>query len=90
MNYRYPLPERLAAQSALFEEFSNGGAQCHAQLQDGSVYDGLLISNATAIIAMRGHEQLPFALESIAVLFQTDDDRNPHQHAGWAFFDKWA
>ena len=89
MEYLYPLPEPLVAQAASFEEFANGATQCNAQLHDGRLFTGLLISNATAIIAMREHVALPFAVAAIDRLFQTDEDKSPTLRANWRFFDEW-
>jgi hypothetical protein len=89
MKYLYPLSECLVAQAAALEEFANGAAQCHAQLHDGKVFAGLLISNATAIIAMRGNVALPFAVATIDRLFQTEEDRSPTLRGNWQFFDEW-
>ena len=89
MRHRYPLAKRLQDQATTFEELANGGAQCHARLLDGTAYGGLLVSNSTAIIAMRGYITLPFKLDSIDCLFQGDEDRNPTERGGWQFFDEW-
>jgi hypothetical protein len=89
VKFRHPLSPELSAQALLLEEFANGGAQCHARLRDGTVHGGILISNATSIIAMRGQEHLPFAVDAIADLFQCEDDRSPRQRDGWQFFDSW-
>jgi hypothetical protein len=89
MKYFYPIPERLVAQATLLEEFANGATQCHAQLHGGKVFAGLLISNATAIIAMREHLALPFAVAAIDRLFQTEEDKSPTLRANWQFFDEW-
>jgi hypothetical protein len=90
MQFRYPLPAHLTDQAVALTEFANGGAQCHVRLSDGLVHSGLLISNATAIIAMRGHSDLPFSVDSVVSLFQTDEDRNPVDRGNWEFFDAWA
>ena len=90
MQFRYELPAHLTGQALALEEFANGGAQCHVRLKDGTVYSGLLVSNATAIIAMRGHRDLPFSVDSIASLFQTDQDRSPVVRGNWEYFDAWA
>jgi hypothetical protein len=90
MEHRYKLPEHLRAQASSLEEFANGGAQCHAELRDGSIHSGLLISDTGAVIAMRGHDSLPFSVESIARLFQVGEDRSPSQRGGWRYFDDWT
>jgi len=90
VDFKHKLPEHLTEQALSLEEFANGGAQCHAELRDGSIHAGLLISNATAVIAMRGHASLPFPVEAIARLFQEGDDKYPRQQGGWNFFDDWS
>jgi len=81
---------RLKAQASSFEEFASGGAQCHAKLHDGSTYSGILLTTATAVIAMRGQAALPFSIEAIDCLFQTSEDINPTTRNGWEFFDDWV
>nr|WP_319565519.1 hypothetical protein [uncultured Rhodoferax sp.] len=88
MQYQYALSERLAVQVSSFEEFANGAAQCYAVLDDGPRYVGILISNATAIVAMRGHVALPFSIDSIKSLYQVGDDGSPVNRGGWTYFDK--
>lgn len=87
--YRYRLTPELVTQALELEEFANGGIQCHVRLKDGSVHSGVLISNGTAIIAMRGRTELPFAVLEIAEFYQTGDDCSPQQRGGWQFFDVW-
>ena len=89
MKYLYPLPEHLVSQAVLLQEFANGAAQCHVQLQSGTSFPGVLISNANAIIAMRSHVSLPFAVSAIDRLFQTAEDASPTDRADWKYFDDW-
>ncbi len=90
MRYRYTLPPRLSDQALALVEFASGGAQCHVRLSDGTVLSGVLISNASAIIAMREHSELPFSVDSVVALFQTDADRSPETRGNWEFFDEWT
>ncbi len=90
MKHRNPLGTALSSQAAGFEEFANGGAQCHAQLHDGTIHSGLLLSNSTAIVAMRDRKMLPFKVEAVAQLFQTEEDKSPRDRSGWSFFDDWV
>lgn len=90
MQYRYPLPNRLVEAASKLQEFANGGAQCHARLRNSTIRPGILVSNASAIIAMRGQNELPFSIDEITELYQTDDDCSPKQHGIWKFFDEWS
>jgi hypothetical protein len=90
MNHRHPLPTRLVEQANALVEFANGGAQCHVRLRDGRLLPGVLVSNSTAIVAMRGFKDLPFRVEDIQALEQLDDDAAPSTRADWHFFDNWA
>ena len=90
MNYRYPLPENLRQAALTLEEFANGAAQCHVKLKDSTIWPEVLVAGGVAIAAMRNHTALPFSLEEVDRLFQSDEDRSPRQRADWAFFDTWA
>jgi hypothetical protein len=89
MNYRCALPEPLKSEALTFEEFANGAAQATVELKDGRKFERVLISNGTAIVAVRGYEQPPFNVEEIARLYQTNADKNPTERGGWRFWDKW-
>ena len=58
-------------------------------LFDGTKHSGILISNATAIVAMREHLSLPFSIDSVEFLYQDREDGSPANRDGWALFDKW-
>jgi len=90
MTPKYRLPTALIEKAANFEGFANGGAQATIKLKDGSLHKEGLISNATWIVAMRGFEDLPFAVSEIEDVFQTDDDKSPAQRGGWDFWDDWG
>ena len=89
MEYRYKLTGALRAEAARFCEFRNGGAQVTIKLSNGKVYKEALISNSMAIIALRGHEQLPFEVAEISSIYQTEEDKHPKDTSGWVYWDKW-
>ncbi|WP_409422097.1 hypothetical protein ABHF91_03520 [Pseudaeromonas sp. ZJS20] len=89
MHYKHPLPTALRLKAAGFAEFATGGAQATVQLQDGRLFPQALISNGSAIIALRGYAELPFAVTQIADLFQSEADLNPDQRGGWHYWDTW-
>jgi hypothetical protein len=89
MDYRYTVPAQLKEKVATFEEFASGGTQATARLKDGRIFNGLLISNCTAIVALRGYPDLPFSPSDIEDLYQTDEDKNPKERGNWQFWDKW-
>ena len=90
MRYKYKLPDGLVSQVSEMEEFANGATQVSAQLLDGRVFSGILISAATYIVAARGFGDLPFRPDEIANVFQTNDDKNPAKRGGWQFWDDWG
>lgn len=59
------------------EEFANGGAQVQIETEDGKIYKKVLISNCTWIIAIEGYRDLPFKMENIRKIFQSEEDKNP-------------
>jgi len=89
VQYRWPLPERLVTVAADFAEFANGAAQATVELLDGRVVREVLVSNVTAIVAVRGCSVPPFEASQIARLYQTEEDRNPRLRGGWQFWDEW-
>lgn len=89
MEYGCPLPRRLQEVALCFSEFANGAAQATARLKDGRVFGRVLISNATAIVAVRGYEKPPFEIADLVDLFQSSEDISPSERGGWKFWDKW-
>ncbi|TWO68695.1 hypothetical protein FN976_22105 [Caenimonas sedimenti] len=90
MNYRCVLPEALKTVASQFLEFANGGAQATVELKDGRVFPRALISNSSAIVALRGFDSPPFGSDQIARVYQTEDDANPEERDGWRYWDNWA
>jgi hypothetical protein len=39
------------------------------------------------LVAARGHDELPFAVDDIAEVFQTRHDQSPEQKGGWKYWD---
>lgn len=90
VNYKYTLPPQLIEKASHFAEFAYGGAQATVRLKDSRIFQQVLISNCTWIIAMRGFKDLPFKVEDIEDIYQTGADRNPGQLGGWEFWDDWS
>jgi hypothetical protein len=89
MNFKYKLPDFWIKQIAGMESFANGGTQVTIQTNDGSLYEQVLISNSVWIVAMRGENELPFNMEAIARIYQSEDDKNPKCRGNWEFWDDW-
>ena len=75
--------------AASFQEFANGGMQVSAKTKDGKIYHQILLSNCKHIVAMRGQTDLPFSVNDIVKLFQTEEDKNPKQKGNWNYWDDW-
>lgn len=90
MEYKYTLQRSLVDKIAKMSEFANGGAQVRIRTKDGVIHEGILVSNCMYVIAMRGHSELPFDLEDIEEVFQTEEDKNPVIRGGWEFWDDWS
>jgi hypothetical protein len=90
MRFRYRLPDSWISKAGEMEEFANGGAQVTIRLKDGREMPGVLISNSTYIIAMRGQKELPFAVEDISDIFQSTADGGSRKPGGWYFWDEWT
>ena len=89
MQYKHKLIPALIEKALPLAEFANGGSQVTIKLNDGRIFKEVLISNATAIIAMRGYNELPFGLNEISEIFQTEEDRNPKEKGNWKYWDEW-
>ena len=71
------------------EEFANGGMQVTIKTKSGKVFENVLLSSAKYLVAARGYKDLPFAVEEIVEIYQTDTDKNPSQRGNWDFWDEW-
>jgi len=89
MKFKHRLPEDWIRKTEHMREFANGGMQVTVRLKDGREVSGVLLSDATYVIATRGFKELPFLITEIDDIFQSDDDKNPQQRGGWDFWDDW-
>ena len=87
INFKHTLPERWIEKVSFFNEFANGGMQVSIKVKSGDVYSKVLISNCKHIVAMRNHKSLPFDVDDIVDIFQTDEDKNPTHRGGWFYWD---
>jgi hypothetical protein len=90
MKYKYSLPENWRERVDQMEEFANGATQVTIRLTDGKEVSGVLISDSVYIIATRGFKDLPFSVDDIEEIFQTEIDKNPRDRGGWDFWDNWV
>ncbi len=89
MRFRYTLPEKWVKKIVDFGEFADGATQVSIRTKDGRIFDEVLVSNCMYIIAVRNHDDLPFSINDIEDVFQTNEDLNPKKKDGWEFWDDW-
>lgn len=89
MNFRYRLPDVWINKISSMEEFANGATQVTLRLKDGREIPGVLVSDATYVIAVRGFEDLPFHLTDIDDVVQNATDKSPSERGGWRYWDDW-
>ena len=89
LEFRYKFSPEWVDRLVLMESFANGGTQVTIKLQDGREISKVLVSNSMYPVAVRGFKDLPFAMDEIANIFQTDEDKNPKQQGNWEFWDEW-
>ena len=89
MDYKYTLSkEQINLVAKEMSEFANGGTLVKIKTSDGKVHEKILISNCMWIIAMRGYKDLPFKLEDIVEIFQTDEDIFNVVQGNWECWDE--
>lgn len=89
MKFKYRLPDDWIARVAGMEEFANGAMQVTVRLKNGREVPGVLISDGIYLVATRGFKDLPFGVDEVSDIFQSQDDKNPQQRGGWDYWDKW-
>lgn len=89
MKYKYVLPESLSSKVNNFEEFANGATQATVALIDGRIIHEVLFSQSKYLVAIRGHKSLPFNIQDIKEIYQSNSDKNPEVRGGWDYFDNW-
>ena len=89
MDFKYTLSkEQIDLVANEMSEFANGGTQVQIRTSDGKVYKEILISNCMWIVAIRGYKDLPFELDDIVEIFQTDDDIFNVTKGNWECWDE--
>ena len=89
MKFKYTLPKNLIEKAKVLREFTNGGMQVSMRLKSGDIFSKILLSNATWVVAMRDHKDLPFRIDEIEDVFQAEEDKTPENRGGWEFWDDW-
>ena len=89
VKFKYRLPEIWIKKIESMEEFANGATQVTIRLKNGQEVSGVLVSDATYVVAVRGFEDLPFALREIDEVFQSSADKSPNERGGWRYWDDW-
>lgn len=89
MNFKYALPENWIKKIAHFSEFADGATQVSIRTRDGKIFSQILISTCTYIVAMRNYDDLPFSINDIEDIVQTEEDLHPKKNGGWKFWDDW-
>ncbi len=87
--FKFTLPSEWVDKVSKMEEFANGGTQVSVRLGNGRIFGGILISNSTHPVAMRGYKDLPFSLDDVVEIFQSSEDLDPRQRGNWDFWDDW-
>ena len=90
--YKYTLPKFWIDKVKFYNEFANGGMQVTIKIKNGIMYQQVLISNCMHIIAIKGYKDLPFTLDDIADIFQTEEDKKLtkkefNEQGGWYYWD---
>jgi hypothetical protein len=86
MQDKYKLSARWIEAVAKMSEFAMGGTQVTVKLRNGTVFDGVCVSNCEDIIAVKGFTEIPFDVNEIAEIYQTIEDERPKERGGWKFF----
>ncbi len=89
MKFKYALAQNWVNKVSQMEEFANGAAQVTVKTKSGVIFEKVLISNSKYPVAARGYKDLPFAIDDIVEIYQTNEDKNPFQRGNWDFWDSW-
>jgi hypothetical protein len=89
MDFKYELPSDWVNKILDYKEFANGGLQVSVKIKNGHIFNKILISNYKWIVAARGYKDLPFKVNEISEIFQTDEDIDPAERGGWDYWDNW-
>lgn len=72
----YVLPDVWVKEVAKMHEFAMGGTQVSIRTHSGVLHKAVIISNCQKIIAMKDNEVLPFSIDEIDEIFQTEADKD--------------
>lgn len=87
-SFGYELPESMKSICAKLREFRTGGMQVTVELESGTIYTEVLISNCSNVIAVRGYHNIPFDVQAIKRIYQRPEDVTPEKTGDWCFFRK--
>ena len=80
------IPSAVVKRDGPFDEFKQDLAFVSVELDDGRIFEHLLILYPNYIIAMRGQTVLPFDPSRITRAFQTKEDCKLRSSSNWTFW----
>jgi len=88
MEYIHCFPKSLVERDGPFREFKQDGAIVSVELKDGTIFGAVLLVYPDIIGAMPEVDSIPFAVEDISKIFQTEDNIGCRSSSKWTFFLK--
>ncbi|MDP8219099.1 MAG: hypothetical protein P9M03_10275 [Candidatus Theseobacter exili] len=85
--YKYKLPDQFLRITKDFDEFKDGAMIATVELINKQKYK-ILILMYTDIIGVKNHDHLPFDVNDIIQVYQTEEDKNPKDIKEWNMFQK--
>ena len=80
------IPNNIVERDGPFNEFKQDASFVTVELKDGSKIDGVLLLDAKYVIAVEGHNDLPFSPNNVVKAYQTKDDLNKRSKSTLSFF----
>lgn len=87
----YPLkeleiPQYVTDRDGHFREFKNWASFVTVELNNGKIFEGVLLIDCKYVVSVEGYDDLPFLPAEVVKAYQTSQDLKRRSKSSWTFW----
>jgi hypothetical protein len=83
MHYRHRIPEEVMRRAGALQEFAMDASIASIRVKGGKIFSPVVIVYPDFIAAIEGFDHLPFTVEDVEAVFQSEEDLKKRSNSSW-------